>query len=59
MPNPPWEEFVWSFTVQPGSLLLFDRWEIATICVPEPGSVLGMAYGVCAAWMLLARRRRR
>ena len=54
-PNPSWEEFVWEFEVEPNKFFLIDRWEIATVCVPEPASMLALA-GLSAA--ALFRRRR-
>jgi hypothetical protein len=59
MPNPPWEDFYCAFTVQPGKMLLIDRLEIATICVPEPSSVLALGYGVgCVGFLFLRRKQR-
>ena len=57
-PNPPWEDFYCTFTVQPGKMLLIDRLEIATICVPETSSLLALAYAVgCVGFLFLRRRQ--
>jgi len=39
-PNPSWEEFVWNFTVPDGEWALIDSFEVATLCIPEPGTIM-------------------
>lgn len=54
LPNPPWEEKVYEFTVEPGEFAFIDRLHIATECVPEPATIALLALG---AAVLLIRRR--
>ncbi len=55
-PNPAWEELLWEFEVEPRKFFLIDRWEIATICVPEPGSAFAVA-GLAAVALLKRRKK--
>lgn len=36
LPNPFWEEIIFTFTVAPGTLAVIDSFHIATECIPEP-----------------------
>lgn len=53
-PNPWWEEFVWTFDVPVGHWAFLDSFAVATLCIPEPTTLLLLSLGGLA---LLRRRR--
>jgi hypothetical protein len=57
-PNPPWEEWVVTFSVAPGGADLFTSLHIATECVPEP-STFTLAAVACLMGLGYAWRRRK
>jgi len=57
-PNPDWEEFTWSFTIQPHSGIVCDRFYISTACVPEPSSLVALGAGFLGLGGLMMRKRR-
>ncbi len=52
-PNPEWEEFVWNFSVEDGDMMFLDNFRVATLCIPEPGTLV--MFGLCA--LAVIRRR--
>ena len=56
LPNPPYEEIYFSFSVPAGGYLLIDEIHFATECVPEPATV---TLAVLGGVLFAVRRRRR
>lgn len=57
-PNPGYEEFIWSFTVGPGSGILVDKFYVSTACVPEPSAIVVLGSGLVGLIGFASKKRR-
>ena len=57
VPNPDAENIIFDFFVQPGGVAYIDSFEVATLCIPEPGTIVLLAIGLLGLLGYAWRRR--